>query len=217
MQIYFSAVPQSSPKHCHFHYPNSLWGHYEDIKRHWFFLGVLKPEMRPWNRNKQKKNPDPNNLRTSQFQGIPKVKAHGRNATSCISILFLLRVPDQVKSIAAIVRKLSVIRRPMPDLTRERIWFQAWTLSVHGSQLHSTATESNLFLARGYSQSLFCGHYVQRLCMLLKEETCEAFWIAFVHKELQFLSAPFTVGVLLSYWACRLRIPAINNGAFSQQ
>lgn len=119
MQIYFSAEPQSSPKHCHFHYPNSLWGH----KKTLIFLEVLKPEMRPWNRNKQKKTKtDPNNRRTSQFQGIPEVKAHCRNATSCISILSISRVPHQVKSIAAIVRKLSVIRRAMPDLTRERIW-----------------------------------------------------------------------------------------------
>jgi len=24
MQMYYSAMPQSSPKHCHFHYPHSL-------------------------------------------------------------------------------------------------------------------------------------------------------------------------------------------------
>lgn len=70
---------------------------------------------------------------------------------------------------------------------------QAWTSAVHGSQLQSTATERNLFLAKGYIQCLFCGHYVQRLCMLLKKEICEAFWIVFVHEELGFFSALFTV------------------------
>lgn len=117
----------------------SLWAH----KKRPIFLEVLKPEIRLWktNKKKKKKNLNPNNQRTLQLQGLPQLKAHCRNATSCISILFILRVPHQVKSNAEIVRKLSVIRSPMPDLSREGM---RW----HSS--HSTKHEPGLCMARSY-------------------------------------------------------------------
>lgn len=59
MQMYYSAMPQSSPKHCHFHYPNSLTLpiSLRRPKKTLIFLEVLKPETRSQNRKKQKKTP----------------------------------------------------------------------------------------------------------------------------------------------------------------
>lgn len=139
----------------------SLWGH----KKRLIFLEVLKPEIRLWKRNKQKKNPNPNNQRTLQLQDIPQLKAHCRNATSCISILFILRVPHQVKSNAEIVRKLSVIRRPMSDLSREcgDTPPTAPSTSLVCAWLAATEPLTATYPCQGLHPVSFLGHYVQRL------------------------------------------------------
>lgn len=87
---------------------------------------------------------------------------------------------------------------------------QARAWSVPGSQLQSHWQQP--ILARGYTQCLFLDIMCRDLHATEKRDMRSL--LDSICSWMQFFSALFTVRVSLSYWACRLRIPAIKNCFF---
>lgn len=131
----------------------------------------------------------------------PKPVPRCRNATSCILILFTQRVLHRVKSIANVVRKVSVIRRPMLSPSTDRIPLYA---------SHRTGYKPCMCVAlrvllleelgsfQGYIQHLVGGHYVQQLCAPVEKRrrAKPSGWQLFIKKQTGFFSALFMVGAL---------------------
>lgn len=168
MQIYYSAMPQSSPNTVTSISPRSLTVpiSLRGPKKTLIFLEVFKPETRPWNWNKPK-------IRDS----AAKVETwrHTTETLQAASQFYLPRGSfAESKSLLKLWGSSLWLEEQCPVWAQTAYHYAAptgppRTSCVRGCQLKVAATESNLHLARGYIQPLLRGHSAELLRMPVKE------------------------------------------------